>query len=231
MSDYADEKKCVAGVFSKGDAVHMYLEKIDCNIYYAVKNISDFSDETYKKSFFAMCDERKARVKRFRGEVQKKCTLAGEWMVRELLGKLTSSDPEKFTIVADEKGKLHLSQNLHWFFNISHSADTVAVAVSDKRVGIDIEKIRSFPSNLAKRVCLPKEMEYVFGKKPFEKDFSLDLSCDEARRFVEIWTVKEAYFKCIGTGITDFFAVDAFSEEFEKIKCETEEFIMHVVSL
>ncbi len=195
---------------------------------YVIKKISEIKDETLKRSFFCMNKERRAKVKRYKNVLQKKCTLAGEWIVREMLSEITEKEPEFFIISADEKGKLH-SENTPWLhFNISHSDDFVAVAVCDKPVGIDIEAMRKVSLNLAKRVCNEDELVYVFGKLPSEDDFKSDDE-DFIKRFLEIWTIKEAYFKCIGTGITDLKAVNALSEYFEKTKITADNYIMHIV--
>ena len=196
---------------------------------YVVKKVTELSDEVYRKSFFCMNKDRRARVKRYRNVLQKKCTLAGEWLVREMLCEITGKEPEFFIISADEKGKLYCDNTPEIHFNISHSDDLVAAAVCDKPVGIDIEVVQNVSLKLAKRVCTQKELEYVFGKLPHEEDY-LSQNFEYIRRFLEIWTIKEAYFKCVGTGITDFNSIDALSNDFEKTKTENDNYIMHIVT-
>ncbi len=198
-------------------------------IKYVIKNISDMPDEEYKKSFFCMNDSRKAKIKRFKGETSKKCTLAGEWLTRELLCEITGNSPESFDIFADENGKLHCKNSpLH--FNISHSENIVAVAVSDSVVGVDIEVIRPVSLKLSKKLCIEEELLYIFGHTPTESDFCDDKNPEYLRRFFEIWTIKEAYFKCIGTGITGFDKINSLSDSFKKTKIENENYIMHIVT-
>ena len=196
---------------------------------YVIKNVSDITDETYKQSFECMNAERQAKVKRFKNTIQKKCTLAGEWLAREMLAEITGEKPESFVILADEKGKLYCDNFSQIHFNISHSDDLVAVAVCDKPVGIDIESVRKVSLKLSKRVCTQKELEYIFEKLPDGDDY-LSQNPEYIKRFFEIWTIKEAYFKCIGTGITDFQTVDALSDKFKKIKIENDNYIMHIVT-
>ncbi|MBQ7953481.1 MAG: 4'-phosphopantetheinyl transferase superfamily protein [Clostridia bacterium] len=195
---------------------------------YVVKKVSEINNETLKRSFFCMNKERRAKVKGHKNVLKKKCTLVGEWLVREMLSEITEKEPEFFIISADEKGKLH-SENTPWLhFNISHSDDTVAAVVCDCQVGIDIETIRKVSLSLAKRVCNEGELVYIFEKLPSEDDFRSE-DKDFIKRFLEIWTIKEAYFKCIGTGITNFKAVNALSEDFKKIKITEDNYIMHMV--
>ena len=198
---------------------------------YAIQDISEFSREDLEKSFLCMRDARKAKVERFQNETSKQCTLAGEWLVRGLLAEVTGKPGESFTICADEKGKLHAENTPGLFFNISHSGSKVAAAVCDERVGVDIEVLRPVSLKLAKRVCTVEELLYVFGRTPAETDFEDETNPECIRRFFEVWTAKEAYFKCIGTGITGFDAMQSLPADFKKIKIENEVYIMHIVTL
>ena len=196
---------------------------------YVIKTVSEIPDETYKSCFYCMNTDRQEKVKRYKNELQKKCTLAGEWLVRESMAEITGKKPDYFVILADERGKLFCNNEPQIHFNISHSENLVAVAVCNSPVGIDIETIRKVSLKLAKRVCTPKELEYVFDKIPDEEDY-LSENPTYIKRFLEIWTIKEAYFKCIGTGITDFQSVDALCNDFEKTKIENDNYIMHIVT-
>ena len=56
-----------------------------------------------------------------------------------------------------------------------------------------------------KKFATENELVYIFGKIPEDADFCLDYNdstADIFKRFFEIWTLKEAYFKKIGTGIS-----------------------------
>lgn len=196
---------------------------------YITVDIKDLDDDTLRRSFSCMSDERKDRVRRIKKADQKKCTLAGEWLVRKMLSDATGDTPESFVIFADDKGKLHSNNSSGLFFNISHSKNVITAVISDKTVGIDIEKIRPVSLKLAKRVCTPNELNYVFGTD--DADFDAEYPPKVTERFFEIWTIKEAYFKCIGTGITDFFAVDALNGNFSKLKIIENGCIIHIVTL
>ena len=74
------------------------------------------------------------------------------------------------------------------FFNISHSGDFVAVVSDDKEVGVDIQKIEEKNLKLMK-FFNEDDQEYI------KKD-------DSVNRFHEIWSIKEAAIKLMGTGLT-----------------------------
>ena len=80
-------------------------------------------------------------------------------------------------------------------------------AVSREPVGIDIEEIRPIKIKLCDRVCVDEEKSYVLGDWQGADD-GLCKDPEVTQRFFEIWTGKEAYFKKLGTGITDLKSVN-----------------------
>jgi len=75
-------------------------------------------------------------------------------------------------------------------FNISHTREAIACAISDKQIGIDIERIKPFNKRIAEKFFTKNEQEYIFNKRE-----------DENVRFFEVWTRKEAYVKWLGKGM------------------------------
>lgn len=74
-------------------------------------------------------------------------------------------------------------------FSLSHSGGYVCVALSDQRVGVDLECVRPIRNGLPARVLAPEELRQV-----------AKLS-DETAAFFRFWTLKEAYLKYTGTGL------------------------------
>ncbi|MCR5417802.1 MAG: 4'-phosphopantetheinyl transferase superfamily protein [Lachnospiraceae bacterium] len=80
--------------------------------------------------------------------------------------------------------------------SISHSGDYVAVAISDREVGVDIQKRRSVRESLTDRVMSPEE------KREYDRLCSEDAGSEAAREyFLSVWTAKEAVSKMDGRGI------------------------------
>ena len=77
-------------------------------------------------------------------------------------------------------------------FNLSHSGNLVAYAISNRPVGIDIERVRSMDLlGIIQRFFAPSEFTAWQKLAPL----------DQERAFFQVWTVKEAYLKAIGTGL------------------------------
>lgn len=162
-------------------------------------DIRHMDGQTYQTAFAQADKEKQAVVIRLRSEQAKKCAVAGDMLAREEIARRCGVRKEDIVFQKNEYGK-PFAQALRVQFNISHSGDMVLCAVSDDPVGVDVEKVRPVRLKTAKRICTEQELRYLFGKQPTEEDYLCD---DQAvlQRFFEIWCAKEAYFKCIGTGI------------------------------
>lgn len=100
--------------------------------------------------------------------------------------------PDAFKIRRDSNGKPYFPQIPQIRFSISHSGGFWACVFHEKEIGLDIEdpmiRRETIPlDRLAKRYFSPEEQEFCK-----EKDL---------KAFLKIWTRKEAYLKCMGTGI------------------------------
>lgn len=90
-------------------------------------------------------------------------------------------------IIYNEKGKPFF-KNSQIKFNISHSDNLVALAISEKDVGIDVEFIKPVNQKLFDKVFSLKE----------KQDFLLS----EKENFFKLWTLKESYIKLLGKGLS-----------------------------
>ncbi len=158
--------------------------------------IDDISEAEYNETYSLLSPSRRARVDALKSVADKKRTLAGEFLTRKILNKCGIKSP---IITVSESGKPVLNCGLH--FNISHSQNAVVCAVSDTDIGIDIEKIRPVKHRLIERVCNTDELNYVLDTTT---PHTLCGDSEALKRFFEIWTSKEAYFKKYNTKIKSF---------------------------
>ena len=138
-----------------------------------------------EKWFDIMSDERKKEVASMKVEHKKKLRIAADALCRKTISDYCSVSPEEIIFGYGEKGKPYV-KGLPVCFSISHSGDYAVCVVSDEEIGIDIEKIRPINKRVADKFATEKEKEYILSS---------------SNGFFEIWTLKEAYFKCIGTGL------------------------------
>lgn len=165
-------------------------------------NTADFSENDLQQAYACLSPSRKEHIDRLRQTEDKRRSLAGELLVYKLLREhygITGA-----VLQRKPNGQPYLTGcDLH--VSIAHSGQMVACAVSHQPVGIDVEQIRPMDLKICRHVCVPEEDAYIgYGQQPSQDPGML-------RRFFEIWTAKEAYFKKCGTGITDLKSVNVLT--------------------
>ncbi len=115
--------------------------------------------------------------------------LAGEILSRTAIKRHTGTWPGD-PFLSSEHGKPYM-QHHPVYFNVSHSGDYVALAISENNVGVDIEKLRHNKMRVARRFFSEKEIK------------RLQVSDNPDRDFTRLWSLKEAYLKYNGSGLTE----------------------------
>lgn len=121
----------------------------------------------------------------------------GFMSIRHLLKVFGYTD---FDLTYDDKGKPHLLDGKH--ISITHSFDFTAVIVSDKKVGVDVEKQREKIKLIAPKFT------------PIEEYRALGNGEDLIRKLTIVWGAKESLYKLYGKkGL--LFLHDIFVEDFD----------------
>lgn len=112
-----------------------------------------------------------------------------------LLGKCFDyfNIPRSATIEKNKFGKPYLVDYETLHFSLSHSFDRVMCAMSDFEIGCDCEKVRDIDLHIADRFYSIREKAYMENS---------DNHKEREEAFFKIWTLKESYIKCIGTGLS-----------------------------
>ncbi len=84
-------------------------------------------------------------------------------------------------------GKPELAGEPGIHFNLSHSGAVVLCAVADAPVGVDVERERSLPEGVARRVLSPEELAQYRREGP--------------AFLIQAWAMKESCGKCAGRGL------------------------------
>ena len=147
----------------------------------------DVSDLNLADAYKLLPKTRQIKVDRFRFEKDKKLS-AGAYL---LLDKLLKEENITNPIFKTEKyGKAYISnfENVH--FNLSHSGKLVACAISDKKVGVDIEyNDPAIDLNIAKHYFYNSEYERIMNSQ------------NPSDEFFKFWVLKESYMKIHRIGI------------------------------
>lgn len=105
------------------------------------------------------------------------------------------SAPQPLEAAYEPKGKPYIL-HVPWHYNLSHSGDYVALAISDVPVGVDIQQMRPYRDSLVKRFFSVEEAV------AYENVSSENIRWRECF-FYTLWCRKEAYGKLLGTGLTE----------------------------
>ncbi len=136
-----------------------------------------------------------ARQQRYRFERDRHRDLVARALVRTSLSRYAPVDPGQWQFEQGEHGKPRLHHPpLGLNFNLSHSHELVVCAIALNPVGIDIEYCGR-PNDvlaIAERYFSAVESKALFALPPDE----------QRERFFDYWTLKEAYMKARGEGIS-----------------------------
>jgi 4'-phosphopantetheinyl transferase len=89
-----------------------------------------------------------------------------------------------------EFGKPYLKSAKDVYFNISHSGSMVMCALHVSPVGVDIEQVKPYSDAVARRIMSDAERKSFLSSQ------------DKKTLFFKIWTLKEAYLKYSGAGLS-----------------------------
>jgi len=142
--------------------------------------------------------EEKARLAKFRFPERKHQYLISQALIRSVLTLYASAVlPEKWEFKSNEFGKPFIlnSEYQEIKFNLTHADGIIALAVVVQiDIGIDIESIDRDADNIDRVARYFSEKEY--------QELKLLSGVAQANRFNDLWTLKEAYSKACGMGLT-----------------------------
>lgn len=110
-------------------------------------------------------------------------SLVGWYLLTKYLKEDFFIDLKKENIEFNQYNKPYINKNIH--FNITHSGNFVGIIISNNECGIDIEVYKENRDwDKIRKIILNEE----------NNNYTIE-------ELVKVWTMKEAYFKRIGTGI------------------------------
>ncbi|MCK5897787.1 MAG: 4'-phosphopantetheinyl transferase superfamily protein [Methylococcales bacterium] len=139
--------------------------------------------------------EENIRWQRFKFEKHRHQYLATRALVRTTLSKYVPIKAQDWQFLKNDYGKPAISPPQNLFFNLSHTENLIVCAVSrQKNIGVDIETInhKSSITEIAQRFFSPAETKALLHES----------NSVQKQRFFQYWTLKEAYIKAKGMGLS-----------------------------
>ncbi len=165
--------------------------------FYLMKQTQQYWNSDCDKLLSYLSSNRQKIVKRYRFEQDQITSLYAGFLARLGLAKALHCKNEDLLFVNKRWHKPYLDtsnlpDNPYIDFSFSHTRNAVLLGITRSgHIGVDIERISDAPLHLMPSIFHPFEIAYV-------EQASSDC---KNRRFLEIWTKKEAYTKCIGIGL------------------------------
>ena len=167
----------------------------------------------------ALPEWRRKKAEKLRRTESKVVSVAAGSLLYHVLDKEYGISAEGLDIKEGPSGK---PESDKVFFNISHSGEYIALAVSDKKIGIDIEYKDDRGGRVAKRFFTEEERRYIQGNDGncgeerdgsdeqkdrdgsiySEQDIIKWSDIEVQKRFRKIWTMKESTIKLLGAGLS-----------------------------
>lgn len=151
-----------------------------------------------------LSDEETAAYHRFLFDRDRYLYLTAHVLLRTALSNVTSLNPADWLIHRNGYGKPFIvNSGYEWLnFNLSHTHGlAVCAIVHSCETGIDVERFERIedPTGICEGFFTKKERDYILCDNTSEKQ----------KRFIRMWTLKEAYIKAVGKGLS--IPLDSFS--------------------
>lgn len=188
------------------DTENMFAENNSEQLYFII--LDDMIEiAQYEGLIKVLPEEKQNQIRKFHFDIDKKLSLLSDMFVRYLACSLMHVKNSDLIFKKNKYGKPYIEGTMDFHYNISHTRNAIAVGISRKPIGIDVEKIKDYESEISKQFFSKNELQYIMYK---EENIS--------RRFYEIWTKKEAYIKWVGKGL--YIPLATFDVLSKKLDCK-----------
>ena len=162
---------------------------------FVVDDLSSFTAKDFDCCISLLSEQRLKYMWKYRFEKDRRLCMLSYMLLRfGLLHEFGISEKPEFQQNAN-------GSDLH--MNMSHCCEAVACALDISEVGIDVQNTEVYSNTWGERILTPMENIQI-AHAPFPD-----------RRFTEIWSLKEAYGKYMGSGVlyeinnTDLSMIDS----------------------
>jgi 4'-phosphopantetheinyl transferase len=181
--DFDDKAESLGVPQLPSDTIHIWRRSLEV------------APTTLESATSQLSGEERERASRFRAEMARGAFILTRSALRVLLAGYLGESPQSIQFHVTKYGKPFLDERFDLHFNVSHTEGLATLAfVRKRRIGIDVEKIRSQPDSLKLARRFFSESERV----QLEKLPAHQLS----PAFFRCWSRKEAYIKARGEGLS-----------------------------
>lgn len=181
-----------------------------------------------RKLSYYLSSEEQSKASGFHSDKDRELYELSHIALRQLLSQQTNQAPESLQFFYNQYGKPFLLNDSSIHFNLSHTQQAIACTIGKETLlGVDIEYLKPIPD-------LQELCEYAFHPNEAETVLSLPKE-KQLKSFYTYWTLKEAYIKALGTGLStslqSFYFQWNVSHWELKTGCKLEDKNWHVLSM
>lgn len=137
--------------------------------------------------------ERRNKILNYHFDIDKKLSLYAALLTRMEICNWTGISATQLSFSIEPQKKPLLISVPEVYFNFSHTRNFILLGISAcTEIGVDVEKIKKAPFEIADTVFHPLEKEYIFNTPKESRNLC----------FYQIWTQKEAFTKQSGIGLS-----------------------------
>lgn len=172
------------------------------------------NETLFKQAYPLLSSQRRRRIAETKSLNSQIRLAAAELLLRQAM-KEQGYFPDELRYTYNQDGKPYLADNPGLFFSLSHSGEYVMCVLSDSECGCDLQEDRMFRIAAAKRFFSHSEYQSI-----------LNAASDEEKKdlFFRYWTIRESWFKYLGTGIMKDIRAEVQIDEQGKISVLAEGF-------
>jgi 4'-phosphopantetheinyl transferase len=157
-----------------------------------VADVASFREELWQTLNAA----EKQKISKLQSEVDRTRSIASRGILRTILGWYLDMSPACIEFSYNAMGKPSLDMQHDLKFNVSHADDLLLYTFTfGHLIGIDVERVSNLPElhDLARSMFSPREQSLLISLPDQEK----------RQTFFRLWTLREAFGKMRGNGLTD----------------------------
>ena len=143
-----------------------------------------------------LSNEESLKLQQYKNKSAQHTSLVTRSLSRLILSQYTNTEPHSLSFMRNAHGKPSLVDNINNLsFNLSHNNDLLIMAICvNDNIGCDIE-------NPIRKISIEPISRRYFSQQEHQQLCEL-IGEAKKQRFFEIWTLKEAFVKATGVGIS-----------------------------
>ncbi|ALB45167.2 4'-phosphopantetheinyl transferase family protein [Clostridium beijerinckii] len=133
----------------------------------------------------SISSEKLIKISNYKNEKDRICSAVGEFIALKVCSSKKNINLSELKISKGTYGKPFILGVKDYNYNISHSEKYVVCAISEAKVGVDIQKVVEISKDCYKLFLSDRELE---------QEYNID-------KIIKLWAYKESYTKYLGMGL------------------------------